>query len=75
MEQIGKIFVGIGLFTAGIGVLFWLGSRWFRFGKLPGDIVVEKPGFTFIFPITSMIVLSILLSIFLTILWNLLMRR
>ncbi|MHA2610452.1 MAG: DUF2905 domain-containing protein [bacterium JZ-2024 1] len=75
MEQIGKIFVALGIFIACIGAIFWLGSRWFRLGKLPGDIIMEKPGFIFIFPITSMILLSILLSILLTVLWNVLMRR
>jgi hypothetical protein len=31
--------------------------------RLPGDIVIEKPNFKFYFPITSMILLSILLSL------------
>ena len=78
MEQVGKVVVALGLFIAGMGVLLWVGAKWFRLGKLPGDIIVEKPGFLFIFPITSMILLSLLLSILLTILtilWNVLMRR
>lgn len=35
-------------------------------GRLPGDIVVDRPGFKFFFPITTMIIISILVS---AILW------
>jgi hypothetical protein len=33
------------------------------FGRLPGDIVVRRPGFTFVFPIVTCLVLSLLLSL------------
>ncbi|MBI5072849.1 DUF2905 domain-containing protein [Candidatus Woesearchaeota archaeon] len=33
-------------------------------GKLPGDISVEKENFTFYFPITTSIVISLILSAF-----------
>ena len=39
-------------------------------GRLPGDIVVQRPGFTFYFPIVTSILLSLLLT---AILW--LLRR
>jgi hypothetical protein len=32
------------------------------FGRLPGDIVVRRPGFTFVFPIVTCLVLSLVLS-------------
>jgi hypothetical protein len=32
------------------------------FGRLPGDIVVRRPGFTFVFPIVTCLLLSLLLS-------------
>ena len=35
------------------------------FGRLPGDIVVRRPGFTFVFPIVTCLVLSLLLSLLL----------
>ncbi|HJU72548.1 MAG TPA: DUF2905 domain-containing protein [Gemmatimonadaceae bacterium] len=54
------IVVGVGL--ALLGVLAWLGAlSWF--GRLPGDIRVERPGVRFYVPITSMILISIILSI------------
>lgn len=67
-SQIGKllIFAGLVLFIAGI--LFILLPKLIPFGKLPGDILIRKKNFTFYFPIVT----SILLSIVLTILLNLL---
>lgn len=38
------------------------------FGKLPGDIMIERNGTRFYFPITSSIVISIIVSIVLLIL-------
>ena len=31
--------------------------------RLPGDIVIDRPGFRFFFPLTSMLLISALLSI------------
>jgi hypothetical protein len=46
------------------GVLWpWL-SR-LPFGRLPGDVVIDKPGFKFFAPFTTMIVLSIVVSVLL----------
>lgn len=62
MEGVGKwlILGGIALVLLGLlaqaGLLAW-------FGRLPGDIRVERPGFTFYFPITTMVVVSVILSI------------
>jgi len=33
------------------------------FGRLPGDIVIRRPGFTFVFPIVTCLLLSLLLSL------------
>jgi len=64
MEQAGKTLVAVGLGIAALGVLVWLGVfRWLRLGRLPGDIVVERPGFSFSFPITTMILLGIFLML------------
>jgi hypothetical protein len=46
------------------GVLWpWL-SR-LPFGRLPGDVVIDKPGFKLFAPFTTMIVLSIVVSVLL----------
>lgn len=36
-------------------------------GRLPGDILIDRPGFRFFFPITTMIVISLLISLVLMI--------
>ncbi|MCR4416762.1 MAG: DUF2905 domain-containing protein [Ignavibacteria bacterium] len=57
-----KVFIIIGIGFLLIGFLFPYLSKLPLF-RLPGDIVIEKPNFRFYFPITSMILLSILLSL------------
>ena len=53
------IGAGIALIIIGLvaktGVFGW-------FGQLPGDVRVEREGFTFYFPVTSMILISVGLS-------------
>lgn len=59
-----KAFIVIGLLIAAIGVAWpWLSKL--PIGRLPGDIIVDRPGFKFFFPITTMIIISIVLSLLL----------
>ncbi len=45
-----------------LAALAWpLLSRYF--GRLPGDIVIRRPGSTFVFPIVTCLLLSLLLSL------------
>ena len=68
MENIGKLIVGIGLVLVIVGLCFWFfGGRLGWLGNLPGDIRIERPGFTLYAPITTMIILSIVLSLVLAI--------
>jgi hypothetical protein len=54
------VTLGIILIVAGIAWP-WLGKL--GFGRLPGDIVIERENFRFYFPITSMIIVSLVLSL------------
>jgi len=36
-------------------------------GRLPGDIIIARPGFRFYFPLTTMIIVSLLISLLLRI--------
>lgn len=73
-DGLGKVLLVTGglLMLAGLAVLLiergsessgplgeWLG--WF--GKLPGDISVRRDGFSFYFPLTTSILISIVLSL------------
>jgi uncharacterized membrane protein YsdA (DUF1294 family) len=51
------------LAAVGLVVYFAGGSFFSWFGKLPGDLKVERENFSFYFPMTTMLVLSIVLSI------------
>jgi hypothetical protein len=55
----GKALVWIGLLVAALGLVIMLGVPLFR---LPGDFYVKRDNFTFYFPLTTSILLSILLT-------------
>ena len=68
--EIAKVMVIGGIALAALGGIFLLlGKAGFR--GLPGDINVQRPGFSFSFPIVTCIVVSIAL----TILLNLISRK
>ena len=59
---LGLGLVAMGLLVTGLGLL--LGAFGGRGGRLlPGDVVVSRPGFTFVFPIVTCVVLSVLLTL------------
>ena len=60
VESLGKTLVLIGLAVAALGVLMMLGLP---LGRLPGDIYVRRGSFSFYFPLTTSIVLSIILTL------------
>ncbi len=66
MQPIGKTIVVLGVILVLVGLVIWLaGDKFSWFGHLPGDIRVERNNMRFYAPITSMILLSILLSLLL----------
>ena len=56
----GKVLLFLGLGIAGLGLLIMLGLP---IGRLPGDIYVKRDGFSFYFPLTTSIVLSVVLTL------------
>ena len=68
--ELGRILLVIGLVLVVVGGLAALGVR-LPFGRLPGDIAIEGERGGIYVPIVSMIVISIVL----TILLNLFIRR
>ncbi len=71
MDSLARMLILFGLVVAAIGgLLLFIGKIPF-IGKLPGDIYIQRKNFSFYFPLTT----SILLSILLTILLSLFRRR
>jgi hypothetical protein len=63
--NVGKLLIAAGLVLLGVGVLvLWLGKVPFV-GRLPGDLVVRRPGFTLHFPLGTSIVFSLLVTLLL----------
>jgi hypothetical protein len=63
-SETGKwiILVGLGIVLTGI-LIYFFNDKLHWIGRLPGDIRVERENFRFYFPIMTMILLSILLTI------------
>lgn len=77
LGSIGRVVLLIGVALAILGgLLMLLGQVPFlrQLGSLPGDIRVEGQGFTCLFPIVTMIMLSILATIILNIIIRLINR-
>ena len=61
-EFMNRVLIVIGALVVMLG----LGWSWFRhvpLFRLPGDIVIDRPGFKFFMPITTMLLISVLISL------------
>lgn len=56
-----KVLLAIGV-TLILVALAWPWLKQVPLGRLPGDIVIERENFTFYLPVTSMILVSLVLS-------------
>ncbi len=66
MQLLGKYLLIIGVVVAITGAVIWLlGDKLHWFGNLPGDIRIERENLKFYFPVTTMILLSIVLGLLL----------
>jgi hypothetical protein len=63
MTSIGRLLMIAGAAMMILGALFSMGARLPWLGRLPGDIVIERPNFRFYFPIGTSILISIILSL------------
>ncbi|MFQ5649256.1 MAG: DUF2905 domain-containing protein [bacterium] len=64
-DSFGKLFLLLGIVFLGLGCFFIFFKNIPFLGKLPGDILVQKKNYTFYFPISTSILLSIVLSLIL----------
>jgi Protein of unknown function (DUF2905) len=57
-----KLLIVIGVVIVAIGLAWpWLAKL--PLGRLPGDITIDRPGFRFFMPITTMLIVSAILSL------------
>ena len=61
----GKLLIILGIIFIVVGLMLTYNWKVPFLGKLPGDISIERPNFKFYFPLTTSIILSILLTLIL----------
>lgn len=76
MNSLARLLVilGVVLILTG-GLVYLLGRLNLPFGRLPGDIRLQRENFSCFFPVTTMVLLSIGLSVLLNIILRLLNRK
>ena len=63
-SETGKWVIVIGLFIIVAGVIiYFFHDKLHWIGRLPGDIRVEKENFRFYFPLTTMIIFSVVITL------------
>lgn len=61
--QAGKYIVILGIIIIAVGIIvYFFHDKLHWVGRLPGDVRIEKENFRFYFPITTMMLLSIVVS-------------
>jgi hypothetical protein len=64
MERHGKIIILIGIVIVIAGLIIWLAGDKLRFlGRLPGDINIERGNMRVFIPVTTMLLISVVLSL------------
>ena len=65
MGEIAKTMILIGAVLIVIGLVLFLFQKTPFLGKLPGDILIKRENFTFYFPLTTGVIISIIISLIL----------
>ena len=63
MQPFGRLLIVFGLVIVGVGVLMMFSDKIPFLGKLPGDISIKKDNFQLYIPITTSILLSVVVSV------------
>jgi hypothetical protein len=69
MQEIGKTLITFGVILIAVGTLLVFANKVPFIGRLPGDIYIKKENFSLFFPLTTSILISIILS-FIFWLWS-----
>ena len=62
LQPLGRLLILFGLILIGVGTLIVIGPKVPWLGRLPGDILIQRERTTFYFPLTTSILVSLLLS-------------
>ena len=65
MQDFGKLLFIVGLVLALVGLLITYVGRVPWIGRLPGDVLIQRRNFTYYFPLTTSVLVSIILTLFL----------
>ncbi|MGH7274846.1 MAG: DUF2905 domain-containing protein [Nitrospiria bacterium] len=65
MQDFGKLLFVVGLVLALAGLLITTVGKIPWIGRLPGDVLIQRRNFTFYFPLTTSVLVSIILTLFL----------
>jgi len=67
MASLGRLLIVLGVVFILLGIVLSYSNifSFLRFGRLPGDIVVKRENFSFYFPITTSILLSLVITLIL----------
>lgn len=69
-NNLGAAMIIFGLIIAVVGIIIYFSGSYFSWiGNLPGDIKIERDNFTLYLPITTMILISIILNIVIRIIY------
>ena len=75
LDNVGRLLVVVGLVVVAAGLLFMLAGRVPFLGRLPGDFHWERDGVSVYAPLASGLLVSVVLSVLLTLVMNVLNRR
>ena len=65
MSELGRLLIVVGTVLLLLGLVLSISGRIPWLGRLPGDIVVRREHFSFYFPLTTSILISLVLSVLL----------
>jgi len=63
MDGFGKTLVLLGIVLIVVGLMFSLGGKIPWLGNLPGDIYIQRGRFTFYFPLTTCLLVSVIITL------------
>ncbi|MCM8795751.1 MAG: DUF2905 domain-containing protein [Candidatus Omnitrophica bacterium] len=63
MQEIAKTLIIFGIILIAVGIILIFAPKLPYLGRLPGDIYWEKKNFTIYFPLTTCLLISVILSL------------